>query len=77
MNLLYLFKKSLVAQTVSNLPSMQENKDSIPGLGRSPEGGNGNPFQYSSLGNPWTEASGWLQLNAITENQNQLSDLTL
>ena len=25
---------------------------SIPGLGRSPEGGNGNPFQYSCLGNP-------------------------
>ena len=66
-----------MAQTVSNLPSMQENKDSIPGLGRSPEGGNGNPFQYSSLGNPWTEAFGWLQLNAVTENEMQLSDLTL
>ena len=26
---------------------------SIPGLGRSPEGGNGNPFQYSSMKNPW------------------------
>ena len=25
---------------------------SIPGLGRSPRGGNGNPFQYSSLENP-------------------------
>ena len=24
----------------------------IPGLGRSSEGGNGNPFQYSCLGNP-------------------------
>ena len=24
---------------------------SIPGLGRSPEGGNGNPFQYSCLDN--------------------------
>ena len=24
---------------------------SIPGLGRSPEGGNGNPFQYSCLEN--------------------------
>ena len=24
----------------------------IPGLGRSPGGGNGNPFQYSCLGNP-------------------------
>ena len=25
---------------------------SIPGLGRSPGGGNGNTFQYSCLGNP-------------------------
>ena len=25
---------------------------SIPGLGRSPEGGHGNPLQYSCLGNP-------------------------
>ena len=25
---------------------------SIPGLGRSPGGGNGNPFQYSCLENP-------------------------
>ena len=25
---------------------------SIPGLGRSPGGGHGNPFQYSSLQNP-------------------------
>ena len=26
--------------------------DSIPGLGRSPGEGNGNPLQYSCLGNP-------------------------
>ena len=35
---------------------------SIPGLGRSPEGGLGNPFQYSCLENPqWTEEPGGLQ----------------
>ena len=32
---------------------------SIPGLGRSPEGGRGNPLQYSCLGNP-TEKGAWL-----------------
>ena len=26
--------------------------DSVPGLGRSPGEGNGNPLQYSCLGNP-------------------------
>ena len=33
---------------------------SIPGLGRSPGGGNGNPFQYSSWRIPWTEEPGGL-----------------
>ena len=29
----------------------------IPGSGRSPGGGNGNPLQYSCLGNPARESS--------------------
>ena len=33
----------------------------IPGLGRSPGEGNGNPLQYSCLENPWTEESGGLR----------------
>ena len=33
----------------------------IPGLGRSPGEGNGNPLQYSCLENPWTEEPGRLQ----------------
>ena len=32
----------------------------IPGLERSPGEGNGNPLQYSYLGNPWTEEPGGL-----------------
>ena len=31
----------------------------IPGSGRSPGGGNGNPLQYSSLGNPM-DSRAWL-----------------
>ena len=33
---------------------------SVPGSGRSPEAGNGNPLQYSCLGNPRTEEPGGL-----------------
>ena len=33
----------------------------IPGLGRSPGEGNGNPLQYSCLEIPWTEEAGRLQ----------------
>ena len=34
---------------------------SIPGWGRSPGGGNGNPLQYSCLGNPMYRRAGGLQ----------------
>ena len=34
---------------------------SIPGLGRSPEEGNGNPFHCSSLGKPMDRGAGRLQ----------------
>ena len=40
---------------VKNLPVNAgdvRDTDSIPGLGRSPVGGNGNPLQYSCLENP-------------------------
>ena len=37
------------------------NVGSIPGLGRSLGGGNGNALQYPCLENPWTEEPGELQ----------------
>ena len=40
---------SLVTQRVKNSPANKGDMSSIPGLGRSPGGGNGNPLQYSSL----------------------------
>ena len=52
---------SLVAELIKNLPAMQETGfDLIPGLGRSPGEGDGNPLQYSCLENP-TEEPGRLQ----------------
>ena len=43
---------SLVAQMVKVSVYSVGDPDSIPGLGRSPGEGNGNPLQYSCLGNP-------------------------
>ena len=37
---------------VKNLSANAKHRGSIPGLGRSPGGGNGNPLQYSCLWNP-------------------------
>ena len=39
--------------------------DSIPGSGRSPGEGNGNPLQYSCLENPWMEEPGRLQSTGL------------
>ena len=54
---------SQVAQWVKTLPAMQEKglrgfKALIPGTGRFPGGGLGNPLQYSCLGNP-TDRGAW------------------
>ena len=37
------------------------DEGSIPGLGRSPEGGNGNSLQYSWLGNLTDREAWWVQ----------------
>ena len=38
---------------VKNPPANVEDLGLIPGLGRSPGGGHGNPLQYSCLENPY------------------------
>ena len=48
---------SLVPQMVKNLPAMLGDLGLIPGLGRSPGEGNGNPLQYSCLENPHGQRS--------------------
>ena len=46
---------------------------SIPGSGRSPGEGNGNPLQYSCLENSMDRGSGWLQFMGL-QSQTGLSD---
>ena len=49
---------------VKNLPANAEDvrdMGSIPGLGRSPGGGHGNPLQYSCLENPMGRGAWQLQ----------------
>ena len=43
---------------VKNPPASAREVGSIPGLGRSPGEGNGNPLQHSCLGNP-TDRGAW------------------
>ena len=49
---------------------------SIPGSGRSPGEGNGNPLQYSSLENPM-DGGAWLAtVYGVAKSQTRLSDFT-
>ena len=41
--------------------------DSIPGLGRSPGGGNGNPLQYSCLENLMDRGAYWATAQRVRE----------
>ena len=48
---------------------------SIPGLGRSPGEGNGNPLQYSCLVNPMDRGAWRATVHRVTKNQTQLRQL--
>ena len=46
----------------------------IPGLGRSPGEGNGNPLQYSCLENSMDRGAWWATVHGVTKHQTQLRD---
>ena len=63
---------------VKNMPANAAKVGSVPGLGRFPEEGNGNPLQYFCLGNPTDRRSladyivhgiTWSQTRLTTEQQ--------
>ena len=61
---------------VKNLPANAGDAgdvDLIPGPGRAPGGGNGNPLQYSCLENP-RQRNPVATVHRVTESQTRLSD---
>ena len=49
---------------------------SIPGLGRSPGVGNGNPFQYSYLGDPMDRGDWQAVVHRVAQSRTQLKRLS-
>ena len=47
---------------------------SIPGSGRSPGEGNGNPLQYSCLENPMDRGAWWATVHGVTNSWTRLSE---
>ena len=64
----------IVAQTVKNPPAMQETW--VQFLGQENRSGdrNGNPLQYSCLGNPMDRGAWWATVHGVSKSRTQLSD---
>jgi len=62
-----------MALVVKNpLPNVRD-MGSIPGSGRSPGAGNGNPLQYSCLGNPMDTGAWWAKVHVPKKSWTRLS----
>ena len=68
-----------MALVVKNLPANAgdiRDMGSIPGSGRSLEGGHGNPLQHSCLENPMDRGAWQATVHGVTKNQTQLKRLS-
>ena len=66
---------SQVVLEVKDLPAIAgdiRDMGSIPGLGRSPGGGKGNPLQYSCLGNPMDREAWRATVHKAAKSRTQL-----
>ena len=73
---LYKGRASQVAIVVKNPPANagdSREAGSIPGLGRSPGVGNGNPLQYSCLENSTDRGAWWDMVHGLVKSQAWLS----
>ena len=59
---------------VKNLPAKAGYLGLIPGLGKSPKEGNGNPLQYSCLENPMDRGAWRAIVHGVAKSRTQLSN---
>ena len=70
---------SQVVLLVKNMPANPgdpRDVGSIPGLGRFPGGGDGNPFQYSCLENSMDRGAWWATVHGAAQSQTRLKQLS-
>ena len=63
------FQVVLVVKNLSASAGDARNAGSIPGSGRSTGEGNGNPLQYSCLGNPMDRGIWWDTIHGVAKSQ--------
>ena len=54
-----------------------DDTGSIPGSGRTPGGGNGNPVQYSCLENPMDRGTWWATVHRVAKSETKLKQLSI
>ena len=81
-----LLKRSFQIMSHQSFPGGSDGKESacnveypglIPGSGRSPGEGNGNPLWDSCLGNCMDRGAWWAPVHGVTKSQRRLSDFHL
>ena len=55
----------------------RKRPSSVPGLGRPPGGGHGNPLQYSCLENPMDRGAWWATVHRVPKSQARLKQFTM
>ena len=60
---------------IKNLPANAGDTGLIPGLGRSPGEENGNPLQYSCLGNPTNRGTWWATVCGVAKELDMTQQL--
>ena len=58
---------------VKNMPSNARDAGSVPELGKCPGEGNGNPLQYSCLGNPMDRGAWQVTVHGVTRVRHDLA----
>ena len=71
----YKYLGYLDGSVVKNPPAKVGDVGSIPGLGRSPKEGNGNPPQQSCLGNPMDRGTWRATFHGVTRVRHNLEQL--
>ena len=67
-------ESSQVAQWVKNPPADARNPGSTAGSSRFPGEGNGNPLQYSFLGNNMDKGAWWAVVHRMAKHWTRLDD---
>ena len=64
----WLYPGGLVVKNLPANAGATGDLGSVPGSGRSPGGGNGNPLQYSCLENSMDRGARWATVHGITQS---------